>query len=147
MKQSFTNSKLLSFKNFESLVFDAFLSKTENSRKTLKDDEYSLYKRVFEIIQQQLIKPDIYVYLHVSTDRLLENIKMRGRGYERDISKDYLDQIQKSYFDFIKTYKEITFLVIDVNNIDFVNRQKDYYKIKNVILEGNFDPGMNMIIL
>ncbi|MEX0982098.1 MAG: deoxynucleoside kinase [Bacteroidales bacterium] len=123
---------------FKSLIF---------SRKTLKDDEYSLYKRVFEIIQQQLIKPDIYVYLHVSTDRLLENIRMRGRDYERDISKDYLDQIQKSYFDFIKTHKEITFLVIDVNNIDFVNRQKDYYKIKNVILEGNFDPGMNMIIL
>jgi deoxyguanosine kinase len=123
---------------FKSLIF---------SRKTLKDDEYSLYRRVFEIIQQQLIKPDIYVYLHVSTEKLIENIRMRGRSYEADISKAYLDEIQKSYFDFIKTHREMTFLVIDVNNIDFVNSNIDYIKIKNAILDRKYEPGMNMVIL
>ncbi len=123
---------------FKSLIF---------SRKTLKDDEYSLYKRVFEMIQQQLIKPDIYVYLHVTTERLIENIRMRGRSYEADINKEYLDQIQTSYFEFIKTHKEMTFLVIDINNIDFVNNSKDYHKLKNTILERKYEPGMNMVIL
>lgn len=99
------------------------------------------------MIQQQLIKPDIYVYLHVTTERLIENIKMRGRSYEADINKEYLDQIQTSYFKFIKTHKEMTFLVIDINNIDFVNNSKDYLKLKNTILERKYEPGMNMVIL
>lgn len=117
------------------------------SRKTLKDDEYSLYKRLFEIIQQQLTKPDIYVYLHVTVENLMENIRERGRSYEQDISPDYLKSIQKSYFDFIKTQPEITFLVIDVNNIDFVNKSSDYHKVKNAILGKKYKPGMNMIVL
>lgn len=123
---------------FKSLIF---------SRKTLKDDEYSLYKRVFEMIQQHLIKPDIYVYLHVTTEQLIENIKRRGRSYEADINKEYLDQIQTSYFEFIKTHKEMTFLVIDINNIDFVNNSRDYLKLKNTILQRKYEPGMNMVIL
>ena len=117
------------------------------SRKTLKDDEYNLYKRLFAIIQQQLSKPDIYVYLHVSVDKLLENIRQRGRDYEKDISKNYLEEIQKSYFDFIKTQPEMTFLVLDVNNIDFVNKSSDYQKLKNAILGHKYEPGMNMVIL
>ncbi len=123
---------------FKSLIF---------SRNTLKDDEFLLYKRLFEIIQQQIIRPDIYVYLHVNTDILISNIKKRGRGYEADITKAYLDQIQKSYFDFIKTHREITSLVIDVNNIDFVNNKNDYIKIKNAILGRRYEAGMNMVIL
>jgi len=117
------------------------------SRKTLKDDEYSLYKRLFEIIQQQLTRPDIYVYLHVTADRLMENIKHRGRDYEAGISKNYLEEIQKSYFEYIRSQPEMTFLVIDVNNIDFVNDENDYLKIKNVILRQEYKPGMNMVIL
>jgi deoxyadenosine/deoxycytidine kinase len=117
------------------------------SRKTLKDDEYSLYKRLFEIIQQQLTKPDIYVYLHVTVDKLMENIRERGRSYEQNISPVYLESIQKSYFDFIKTQPEMTFLVIDVNNIDFVNKSSDYLKVKNAILGQKYEPGMNMIVL
>ena len=117
------------------------------SRKTLKDDEFSLYKRLFEIIQQQLSIPDIYVYLHVSSERLLENIRKRGRSYEMDISAEYLEEIQKSYFDYIKTHPKMTFLVIDVNNLDFVNNNNDYLKLKNVIFEFDYGPGMNMVIL
>ena len=117
------------------------------SRKTLKDDEYSLYKRLFEIIQQQLTNPDIYVYLHVSPERLLENIKTRGRSYEQNISLSYLEEIQKSYFEFFKTHPEMTFLVLDVNQIDFVNNSTHYYTIKNAILGEKYKAGMNMIIL
>jgi deoxyadenosine/deoxycytidine kinase len=117
------------------------------SRKTLKDDEYGLYKRLFDIIQQQITRPDIYVYLHVNAERLLENIKIRGRSYEKEISKDYLEQIQKSYFEFIKSHPEMTILVLDINNIDFVNIPADYIKVKNAIFKRKYEPGMNMIIL
>ncbi len=117
------------------------------SRKTLKDDEYSLYKRLFEIIQQQLTIPDLYVYLHVSTERLLENIKCRGREYETDITAEYLEQIQNSYFDYIRTHPEMTSLVIDVNQLDFVNKPDDYLKLKKVILDHEYKAGMNMLIL
>jgi deoxyguanosine kinase len=117
------------------------------SRKTLKDDEYSLYKRLFDIIQQQLTKPDIYVYLHVTPERLQKNIRMRGRSYELDISIEYLEQIQKSYFDFIKSHPEMTFLVVDANNLDFIRNTSDYLKLKSAILERKYDPGMNMVIL
>jgi deoxyguanosine kinase len=117
------------------------------SRKTLKDDEYSLYKRLFDIIQQQLTKPDIYVYLHVTPERLQKNIRMRGRSYELDISIEYLEQIQKSYFDFIKSHPEMTFLVVDANNLDFIRNTSDYLILKSAILERKYDPGMNMVIL
>lgn len=117
------------------------------SRKTLKDDEYSLYKKLFEIIQQQLTKPDIYVYLHLSTERLLENIKARGRSYESDITSAYLEEIQKSYFDYIRSHPEMTFLVIDINMIDFVNNNDDYQKVKSAIFDRDYEKGMNRIIL
>ncbi|MEX0986430.1 MAG: deoxynucleoside kinase [Bacteroidales bacterium] len=117
------------------------------SRETLKEDEYSLYKRIFDIILQQLTIPDIYVYLHVTTDRLIHNIMQRGRQYESHITREYLENIQKGYFDFMKTHPEMTFLVIDINNIDFVNEQEDYIKLKSAILGVNYSHGMNMVIL
>lgn len=117
------------------------------SRKTLKDDEYSLYKRLFSIIQQQLTKPDLYVYLHVSTDRLMENIRKRGRSYESDITATYLAEIQKSYFDYIRSHPEMTFLVLDINNVDFVSNNDDYQNVKKAIFDQNYSPGMNRIIL
>lgn len=117
------------------------------SRKTLKDDEYSLYKRLFGIIQQQLTKPDLYVYLHVSPDRLLENIRKRGRSYESDITATYLEEIQKSYFDYIRSHPEMTFLVLDINMIDFVTSDNDYQKVKSAIFDRNYLPGVNRIIL
>jgi deoxyadenosine/deoxycytidine kinase len=117
------------------------------SRKTLKDDEFSLYKRLFSIIQQQLTKPDIYVYLHVTTERLLDNIRARGRNYESDITAAYLEEIQQSYFDYIRSHPEMTFLILDINMIDFVNNNDDYQKVKSAIFDRDHKPGMNRIIL
>ncbi|MCF8225648.1 MAG: deoxynucleoside kinase [Bacteroidales bacterium] len=117
------------------------------SRETLKDNEYTLFRRLFNIIQQQLPQPDIYVYLHASSEKLVDNIKNRGREYEKDITQAYLEKIQKGYFEFIKTHPEWTFLVIDTENLDFVNNTDDYNKIKKMVLEDEFKPGMNMIVL
>jgi deoxyadenosine/deoxycytidine kinase len=102
------------------------------AKKTLQTDEYKLYTRFFNIIHQQLPKPDLFVFLHVETIKLQQNIKQRGRPYEQEIEDTYLDKIQEGYFEFIKQ-SNLRVLVLDTNNIDFVNNQEDYQKVVNVI--------------
>ncbi len=96
---------------------------------TLTDEEYKLYRKLFTIMYQNLVKPDLYTYLYQNTERLLKNIKKRGRGYEQNISSDYLEKINKGYLDFIKTQKDVNTLIIDVSEKDFVNNRNDYEEI------------------
>ncbi len=117
------------------------------SKNTLKEDEYKLYKQLFNIIQQQLPLPDLYIYLHLNTDNLLRNIKKRGRDYEKEITAKYLSQIQDGYFEFIKSRKDITFIVLDMNEIDFIANPDDYLKVKKAIFDHEYNPGMNMVLL
>jgi len=67
--------------------------------------------------------------LYQNTNRLLQNIKKRGRSYEQEIPADYLEKINKGYFDFIKTHPELNILVLDVSDLDFVKNQVDYIYI------------------
>jgi deoxyadenosine/deoxycytidine kinase len=117
------------------------------SKQTLQNDEYTLYRQFFHIIYNSLPKPDLYVYLHSNADKLLDNIKKRGREYEQDITADYLLKIQDSYFEFFKQQQDLRFLVIDTNNIDFVNEESDYEKITNAIFGTEYKYGLNRIIL
>jgi deoxyguanosine kinase len=114
---------------------------------TLEGDEFNLYRQIFYIIYGSLPKPDIYVYLHLNTDRLLENIERRGRNYEKSITKDYLQKIQDSYFSFFKQNPENKYLVIDINEIDFVANKDHYSKIIDTIFFDDYPVGMNMVIL
>jgi deoxyguanosine kinase len=114
---------------------------------TLKEDEFNLYRQIFYIIYGSLPKPDIYVYLHLNPERLLNNIEKRGRNYEKSITKEYLQKIQDSYFSFFKQNPENKYLVIDVNGIDFVANEADYSKIIETIFFVDYPVGMNMVIL
>lgn len=134
----FQNKTISDYYFVKSLIF---------SRKTLKDDEYALYKRVFDIIQQQLKAPDLYVYLHLETERLIENIRNRGRSYETAITKEYLKEIQDSYFDYFRTHPEMTFLILDTNNIDFVDDPDDYELVKSTIFGKKYPRGLNRVLL
>ena len=102
------------------------------AKKTLQTDEYKLYTRFFNIIHQQLPKPELFVFLHLEIPKLQQNIRQRGRSYEQDIEASYLDKIQEGYFEFIKQ-SDLRILVLDTNNIDFVNREEDYQKVVDVI--------------
>lgn len=117
------------------------------AKKTLSSDEYNLYRKLFQIIYESVPKPDLYVYLHVSSDRLLSNIKMRGRNYEQNISGDYLESIQQGYFEFFKEQNKLKLLIIDCNAIDFVNKEDDYNKLKHLILQEKYPEGSTRIIL
>jgi deoxyadenosine/deoxycytidine kinase len=114
---------------------------------TLKGDEFNLYRQIFYIIYGSLLKPDIYVYLHLDTDRLLHNIELRGRTYEKSITKTYLQKIQDSYFSFFKQNPGNKYLVIDINAIDFVANEKHYSKIIDTIFFDEYPVGLNMVIL
>nr|WP_213524152.1 2-amino-4-hydroxy-6-hydroxymethyldihydropteridine diphosphokinase [Nonlabens sp.] len=105
------------------------------SKITLEKQEYSLYKRLFNMMYKELVKPDLYVYLYQTEDRLLENIKKRGRDYEKNIEASYLSQIQQGYADFIRSQQELKVKVIDVTDLDFVTNQEDYLKVLEKILE------------
>jgi 2-amino-4-hydroxy-6-hydroxymethyldihydropteridine diphosphokinase len=109
---------------FKSLIF---------AKVTLQDDEFRLYKTLFDIIYKEMPKPDLYVYLYQNTDRLLHNIKRRGRSYEQEIPGDYLDKINKGYLDYINTQTNLNVLIIDVSERDFVKNQSDYVFILDEI--------------
>lgn len=134
------------FKNF--LISDYYFSKSLIfAGQTLEGEEYQLYRKIFKIIYSSLPKPDLYVYLHVSVDKLLENIKKRGREYEKTIKPEYLKKIQDAYFSYFKQQKDFKFLIIDTNNIDFVNQQHDFEKIIGTIFDSNFQKGINRVVL
>ncbi len=99
------------------------------AKANLKGDEYDLYTKLFHIINDSLPKPDLFVFLFHSIERLQENIKKRGRPYEQNISDEYLQKVQNTYFDFIKQLQNQRILIIDVNNLDFVNNKDDYSKL------------------
>ena len=131
------------FKSFT--VADYYFMKTlVFSSKTLEQDEFSLYRQIFYIIYSSLPKPDLYVYLHVPPERLLKNIAMRGREYEKSITADYLSGIQESYFTFFRQNKENRYLVLDVSNIDFVACHDDYLKVKEMIFTEPVAQGINL---
>ena len=111
---------------FKSLIF---------AKVTLTDDEYRLYRKLFEIIYKEMPKPDLYIYLYQNTDRLLANIKQRGRSYEQEIPGEYLDKINRGYLDYIKSQTDLNVLIIDVSEKDFVKNQQDYAFILEKIQE------------
>ncbi|HOY32551.1 MAG TPA: deoxynucleoside kinase [Bacteroidales bacterium] len=121
--QTFTISDYYIYK---SLIF---------AKKTLKEDELTLYTRLFNIINSTLPKPDLLVYLFVEVPRLKRNIITRGRDYEQDIEHEYLERIQSGYFDFLKQQNDLRILILDVNNIDFVHSETDYDNILDIIMQ------------
>lgn len=116
------------FKGFMVSDYDIFKSLIF-AKITLQKEEFELYRKIFNFMHKEVKKPQIYVYLYQTTERLLENIKKRGRDYEQNIQTDYLEKINRGYFDFLKSYPKENTLVIDVSELDFVANNKDYDRI------------------
>lgn len=109
---------------FKSLIF---------AQVTLQKEEYTLYRKIFDIMYREISKPDLYIYLYQNTNRLLDNIKKRGRDYEQNIEAGYLQKIHDGYSGFIKTEQHLNTLIIDVSELDFVNNYEDYKQILRII--------------
>jgi len=117
------------------------------AKATLTGDEYNLYRQLFNIIYKSIPKPDLYVYLHVDVPNLKNNIQKRGRDYEKEIPEDYLLKVQEGYFDFFKQQNDIKYLIVDSNNMDFVENPHDYNKVKDYIFNKEYPAGINRITI
>lgn len=133
------------FKNFT--IADYYFSKSLIfASVTLSDAEYNLYRQIFNIIYKTLPKPDLYVYIHLPTSRLLENIRKRNREYEQKIEESYLKKIQDAYFEFMKKESDMKIAVIDATNLDFVSNNSDYQLIKSFIFNKTYSKGYNPVV-
>jgi deoxyadenosine/deoxycytidine kinase len=111
----------------------------------LSDEEYRLYQKLFEIIHQQLVQPELLIYLHAPVSRLQSNIKKRNRSYELSIPDDYLFSIQETYTHYIKQHN-IKTLIVDVSNADFLNNEA-HVKVIMDALEKEYDDGQHLLSL
>ena len=111
----------------------------------LPEDEFRLYQRLFEIIHQQLLQPDLLIYLHTPVSRLQKNIKKRNRPYEQNIPDEYLFNIQQTYTHYIKDHN-IKTLFIDASNADFLGNEK-HLKVVIDALEHDYENGQHYLTL
>jgi deoxyadenosine/deoxycytidine kinase len=107
-------------------ISDAFLPKDRIfASLNLSPDELVLYDQVYSLLRTRLPKPDLVIYLHAETAVLMQRVKLRGREYEKDLSWEYLDDLNRAYNDFFFAYTETPLLVIQTTDIDFVKSGAD----------------------
>jgi len=111
----------------------------------LLTEEFRLYQKLFDIMNPQVIQPDILIYLHSPVNKLQANIKKRNRSYEQGIQNDYLFQLQETYTQYIKQHN-IKTLFVDASNADFLGNEQHLKIIINA-LDKEYDEGLHYITL
>ncbi len=111
----------------------------------LPEEEFRLYQKLFDIINPQIIQPDLLIYLHSPVSKLQENIKKRNRSFEQDIPNDYLFTLQETYTQYIKQHN-IKTLFIDASNADFIGNPK-HLEIVLEALDKDYENGQHFITL
>jgi deoxyadenosine/deoxycytidine kinase len=99
----------------------------------LNEKEMALYETVMNLLERNVINPDLVIYLQADTDTLLKNISRRKRSFEKNMSRDYIDALNQVYNEYFFRYQDSPLLIINTNNIDFVNKKKDLEEIINVV--------------
>jgi deoxyguanosine kinase len=107
---------------------------------TLADEELKLYETLLNAIERNVPTPDLVVYLQCSTERLMSNIRLRGRKMEVNISEDYIRDLNEAYNYFFFRYKATPLLIVKATDIDFVNNKDDFEDLLGQILRPNKAP-------
>ncbi len=100
----------------------------------LSDKELSLYEKVVSWLELEVTRPDVVVYLQAGTDTLLERVAKRGRPFERDMDRDYMQALNEAYNYFFFHYSEAPTLIVNTNGIDFVRNRADLEDLEARIL-------------
>ena len=108
-------------------------------------EEFRLYQKLFDIINPQILQPDILIYLHSPVNKLKENIKKRNRQYEQGIASDYLFNLQETYTNYIKQH-HIKTLFVDTSNADFLDNPAHLTTIIDA-LDKEYEDGQHFISL
>ncbi|HYC40351.1 MAG TPA: deoxynucleoside kinase [Chitinophagaceae bacterium] len=111
----------------------------------LPEDEFRLYQRLFEIIHQQLVSPDLLIYLHAPVHKLQANIRKRNRSYEQKIPDEYLFNIQETYTHYIRQHN-IKTLIVDVGEADFLGNE-EHLKTIIAALHQDYSEGQHYLTL
>lgn len=111
----------------------------------LPDEEFRLYQKLFDIINPQIVQPDILIYLHTPVNKLQENIRKRNREYEQSIPNDYLFSLQETYTQYIKQHN-IKTLFVDASNADFLGNE-EHMKTIITALDKEYDDGQHYLTL
>ena len=111
----------------------------------LTEEEFRLYQKLYDIIRQPLIQPDLLIYLHVPVQKLQKNIRKRNRAYELNIPDDYLFRLQETYTHYIRQHNLKT-LFVDASNADFLGNEK-HFRILLEALEKDYENGQHFLVL
>lgn len=142
-------SGILSMRNmFDDFVLgDYFFLKTLLfARKNLNEEEYKLFQKIFKVLDANFPQPDLVVYFHRDVSVLKKNIEKRGRTYEQNISSEYLQKVQESYFDYFRNVLSYPVLILDLKDIDFEKNEK-YFDFLHSLLSKKYNPGVHRISL
>ena len=131
------------FKSFtvSDFLFQKSLIFAQNN---LKADEAKLYRMLFDIINPSLPKPDITLYLYAPVEKLLANIKKRGRDYEQGIPAEYLEGIQNAYLEYFKLQTNARIVLLDTTNMNWLESKADYERMKE-ILNAEWSVGLHYV--
>ena len=99
----------------------------------LGDKEMQLYDTVASLLERNIIKPDIVIYLQADTDVLMKNIDKRGRNMEKNVTWEYIDALNQVYTEYFFRYQDTPLVIINTNNIDFVENENDLKEVINYI--------------
>ena len=97
----------------------------------LSESEFDLYNRIANELQKNIIYPDLVIFLQSDTDRLMYNIELRGREFERDMERNYIEELNQVYCEYFFRYDKSPLLIINSSDIDFVNNDDDLNEIIN----------------
>ena len=99
----------------------------------LSAEEVKLYENIFPLLERDIPKPDLVIFLQCSIDRLMANIKLRGRKFEKNLTRQYLAELSEAYNNFFFKYNNTPLLIVNTSDIDFVNSESDFKELYNQI--------------
>lgn len=92
----------------------------------LSGEEIKLYESIFPLLERDIPKPDLVIFLQSATDRLMSNVKTRARKIETNLTRGYLSELSEAYNNFFFKYSNTPLLIVNTTDIDFVNREEDF---------------------
>lgn len=95
----------------------------------LSKEELKLYESIFPLLERDIPKPDLVIFLQSSIDRLISNIKKRGRSFEKNLTRQYLVELSEAYNNFFFKYSNTPLLIVNTSDIDFVNNENDFEEL------------------
>jgi deoxyadenosine/deoxycytidine kinase len=96
---------------------------------TLTKHELNLYDRMFNILKQRVPEPDVVVHLQAPTDVLWERIQKRGRPYEQDMDREYLERLRQLYLNFFRYYDSAPVVDVDTEEVDFTQNDEAVFDL------------------